>query len=356
MRRTLAAVALCAAAALASGGCTSGSAPAASLSRPPAAATTTPAPAPSSSPTATAPASPAPRAALPAVNDPVSLPALMARRYDGRDLRLGRVLSRQSAYTRYAVTYLSGRLRISGVMDVPTGKGPFRTVVLAHGHIDLSIYTSGRGLAREQDYLARRGFVVLHTDYRNHASSSKDPDAERDLRLGYAVDVVNAVLALRASGLAAVDPDRIGLLGRSMGGGVVLDTIVAQPGLVDSAVLYDSVSSTTWQNFQRWTARSPDGDPVLAAHGTPQTDPRFWREVSPATYFDRVQVPVLVHHGEVDRTCPPQWSRDTVAGLRRAGADVQLFTYPGQDHAFYGESWTRSMQRTVAFFERTLHA
>jgi hypothetical protein len=46
---------------------------------------------------------------------------------------------------------------------------------------------------REQDYLAQRGYVVLHTDYRNHAQSSDDPRSELDLRLGYSEDVINAV-------------------------------------------------------------------------------------------------------------------------------------------------------------------
>src|SRR5213080_1903996 len=52
--------------------------------------------------------------------NPVSLPALMVERYDGGGLRVGRVLDRTSAYTRYFVAYRSGRLTVSGVMNVPT--------------------------------------------------------------------------------------------------------------------------------------------------------------------------------------------------------------------------------------------
>ena len=71
-------------------------------------------------------------------------------------------------------------------------------LVLNHGYIDPDIYVAGQGFAREQDYLARRGFVVLHIDYRNHAGSDNDPDADYELRLGYAVDAVNAVKAVKA--------------------------------------------------------------------------------------------------------------------------------------------------------------
>jgi dipeptidyl aminopeptidase/acylaminoacyl peptidase len=67
---------------------------------------------------------------------------------------------------------------------------------------------------REQDYLARRGYVVLHTDYRNHAASDDDPKADMQLRLGYTEDVINAVLAIKKSPLPYLDKERVGLLGR----------------------------------------------------------------------------------------------------------------------------------------------
>src|SRR5262245_23015151 len=81
---------------------------------------------------------------------PVSLQTLIAKKYDGRQLRVGRVLARTSDYARYFVTYRSGKLTISGIMNVPDGNGPFPVVILNHGYIDPAIYTNGRGLAGEQ--------------------------------------------------------------------------------------------------------------------------------------------------------------------------------------------------------------
>ena len=113
---------------------------------------------------------------------PVSLPALMRSDFDGRRLRVRRELGRTEAYTRYFVTYRSDDLRISGVLNVPSGRGPFPTLVLNHGYIDPADYVNGQGLLREQDYLARAGYVVLHTDYRNHAQSGRAPAADRPTR------------------------------------------------------------------------------------------------------------------------------------------------------------------------------
>jgi dipeptidyl aminopeptidase/acylaminoacyl peptidase len=311
---------------------------------------------PTSTPTETPTESPSdgPSARPP---DPVSLPALFEKEYDGRRLALRRTIAETDAYTSYSVTYASNGLRVSGKLDVPRGKGPFPALVLAHGYIDPAVYDNGQGMRREQDWLARAGYVVLHTDYRNHAFSADDPASERRMRLGYTTDVINAVQALRRTTKVPVADDRIGLVGRSMGGGVIYNVLAAQPGLVDAAVVFAPVSSRTADNFDRWIRNDPGRDElsdfILRRYGEPRDNPRFWREVSPRTYFNRITEPVLIHHGSADATCPIRWTRATVRALERAGVDVRLRVYPGEDHAFVAQ-WPLSMRRTTAFLDARL--
>lgn len=288
---------------------------------------------------------------------PVSLPALFGKRYDGRRLRLGEVLVRTDAYTQRAVTFRSDGLTISGVMNIPNGRGPFPVLVLAHGYIDPAVYVTGQGLRREQDWLAREGYVVLHVDYRNHAGSDRAPRADERLRLGYTVDVLNAVHAVRRSDLRFLDEDRVGLLGRSMGGGVVYNALVVEPGLVDAAVVFAPVSSRAEDNFNRWIRDDPGRSSlsrrIIREYGAPEKNKEFWREASPRTYFDRLTEPLLIHHGTVDESCPIRWSRQSLAALERAGADARMHVYQGEPHAFVA-AWPLSMRRTVRFFDRHL--
>ena len=343
-------------------GCTSeGAAPAASDSRSSTPATSpgatspgtaTPTSGPSSEPSGQPSPSGEPRQV-----HPVSVPALIEREYDGRRLRLGEVIVETDAYTQYFVTYRSGDLTVSGILNRPAGRGQFPVLVLGHGYIDPAYYANGQGLRREQDWLARAGYVVLHTDYRNHAASDDDPRADTRLRLGYAVDMVNAVMAVKRSGLWFLDDDRVGLLGRSMGGGVVYNALVAQPGLVDAAVVYAPVSSNTADNFNRWIrdeeGRSGLSRRIIDRFGTPERNPRFWRQASPRTYFHRITEPVLIQHGTADESCPIGWSRASLRLLERAGVDARMYTYPGQPHAF-DTAWPQSMRRTVWFFRKHL--
>ena len=299
-----------------------------------------------SSPTATAP-SPTPTAP-----NPVSIQALIAKSYDGHALTLGRESGSTSAYRQYYATYRGGGLTISGRINIPRGAGPFPAVVLAHGYVDPAVYTNGQTMLRERDHLARQGYITLHIDYRNHAQSSKDPGSGANMRLGYTEDAINAGLALQ--GYSLVDKDRIAIVGRSMGGGVVYNAMVVRPGLFKAAVAYAPVSSDAVDNFNRWLRNDREvASAIIARLGTPQADPQAWADASPRTFFDRITGPIMIHHGTADEDCPIVWSEETVAALKGSGKQVTYHVYPGQRHTFTSQ-WPLSIQRTTAFLDRNL--
>ena len=247
----------------------------------------------------------------------VSLDYLAHKDFDGRELKLVKVLAREPGYTRYYITYKSGDLTISGIMNVPKGKGPYPVIITNHGFIDARVYTNGRGLKREQDYLAKRGYVVLHPDYRNHNGSSKDLDNDFRLYTGYIEDVINAVYAAENSGLKFIAKDKIGMLGHSLGGGIALSIMAVKPGLVKAYVLFAPTSLDYKDNFERWIARRsprlearvarkfgppPTRHKIIEKYGSPESNPGFWNDLSVRTYLDKISDPVIIHHGTADES------------------------------------------------------
>jgi dipeptidyl aminopeptidase/acylaminoacyl peptidase len=317
----------------------------------------TPTPSPSAASPAARPTR-APAASPSKKPDPISVEALIQKSYNGDKLKLGRVLLRTDDYTKRIVTYRSEKLTVSGVMLIPHGDGPFPVLVLNHGYIDPDTYFPGQGMPREHDYLARQGYVVFHTDYRGHASGDDDPGVDYELRLPYAVDTINAVYAVKRSELDFLDGDRVGWLGRSMGGNVTLNAMVAQPNLVDAAVIYASTSALAAQNWKQFSSDSDDRRSVNRkidrTYGLPEDNPKFWRAASPKTYFDRVNDPLMVHHGTSDDTCPIEWSTDIVETLEEKGKDVTFHRYRGSGHTFEGAAWQRAIERTTDFFDEHL--
>lgn len=285
---------------------------------------------------------------------PFSIPAYREKEYDGRDFVIGKTLAENTAYTQSAITYKSGNLTISGIMDMPKGTPPsggFPVLFLNHGFIDPAIYTTGRGLKREQDYLARRGYVIVHSDYRNHAGSDKDPDADVELRFGYVEDVINGILALKQAGLQNVNAEKIGMLGHSMGGGVTLSVLVIKPELVQAAVLFAPVSSDQRENFDRWLSRRPEtAEKIQQRFGSPEDNPAFWDGISAMTFLSDIEAPLQLHHGTVDESVPIAWSDRLDQILREKEKRIEYYRYPGEPHEFIN-AWPTVMDRTVTLFD-----
>ena len=151
-----------------------------------------------------------------------------------------------------------------------------------------------------------------------------------------------------------MDDDRIALFGRSMGGGVILKALIAEPGLVQAAAPWASVSSLERENYDQFIRPDPEDsslrDRLARRYGTPEQNPRFWRENSSRPYVDRITEPVLLVHGRSDETCPPRWASATQRALLQSDVKSQLAWYD-DGHAF-GPSFNAAMARTVRFFDR----
>lgn len=287
-----------------------------------------------------------------------SLLSLINKQFDGDDFQVGRVLARNASYTRYFISYKSDGLQISGIMNVPTGTGPFPVLILNHGYIDPAIYTNGRGLKREQEYFAENGYVVVHPDYRGHGESDPDPEASDALGLGYfgyTSDVLNLILALQKSTLPFLNMEKLGMLGHSMGGGVTMNALIARPELVDAAVLFAPVSSDYQKNFLRFRRDdiSLEDRAAIASVLGGVEDSNNFLAFSSASYFERIAAPVMIHHGTADADVPVAWSHETKEKLQSIGKEVYFFEYPSEPHEFT-MAWTDVMERSLKFFNDNL--
>jgi dipeptidyl aminopeptidase/acylaminoacyl peptidase len=144
------------------------------------------------------------------------------------------------------------------------------------------------------------------------------------------------------------------MLGHSMGGGVTMASLVAVPDLVDAAVLFAPVSADVRDNFEKWMRnRRETADRIVAAYGEPSEAPEFWDGISPIAHLDRIQAPVMLHHGTADASCKLEWSERLDKAFDAAGKDMTFHVYPGEPHEFI-HAWPQVMRRTVEFYDAHL--
>jgi dipeptidyl aminopeptidase/acylaminoacyl peptidase len=277
-----------------------------------------------------------------------TIPELAARSYGGTDLYIVGEVEQAAGFTRYQVEWISDGIVVTGLMNIPIGEGPFPVIIANHGYIDPAVYVPGLDSRPMGDFFAQHGYATIMPDYRGYAGSDDGPNP---MRIGYAMDVMNLVEMLHL--IINLDPERVGVVGHSMGGGVSTYVMVLSDR-VDAVSLYGSMSADQAANWQHihdmW---SPGGMEVVArTYGAPQENPEGYASISPINYLNLVSMPVNIHHGTLDDQVPIAWSVDLANRLSAAGAETTLYTYPDAGHTFRNPEMTTFLLRDLEFFDR----
>jgi dipeptidyl aminopeptidase/acylaminoacyl peptidase len=324
-------------------------------------------PIPSTTPIPSATSTPAPESEPPL--SPYTQTGLRTHDYRFGKVKLGAVLKMTDSYVRYAITYPSDGLTISGGMQVPVGSGPFPVIIMNHGFFLRGEYAPGAGTERAAEFLSRHGYLTIAPDYRTWGESD---DGVSIYSSGPAIDVINLLNALPS--IPKATPSRVGAWGHSMGGGITLKVLTLDPR-IKAAVLYSPISADMADTVERWglgciglsgpgldTCPSadvlpPDVSPELVqAYRDSAADPDLLRQFSPINYLENIVAPLQIHVGLSDGKAisetPPGWALKMDQALLEAGRDVEYYTYIGQGHSFQGEDWDLLMLRTVEFFNK----
>lgn len=305
-------------------------------------------------PTQISSTTPTPISSITPTPDPyvsITIDGLRERDYGTGELVIIEKLAENSYFTRYLISYPSDSLSIYGFMNIPQGKGPFPVVIALHGYIDPPVYRTLDYTTGYADALARAGYLIIHPNLRNYPPSDNGSDL---FRVGMAIDVLNLIALVQSHGgtegaLEAADPQRIGLWGHSMGGGVSTRVITINPD-VRAVVLYGAMSGDERKNFEaifRWSQGERGSDELSF------TEDEMLR-ISPIYYLDRIQSAVSIHHGRSDDLVPLSWSNDLCDQLRNLEKEVECYIYDGQPHTFIGDGNDRFIQRTLEFYDRFL--
>jgi uncharacterized protein len=294
---------------------------------------------------------------------PYSIEALRAREYPGSDLVVERDLGDQGAFKSYLVSYMSEGLKLYALMNVPdTAKpeGGFPVIILNHGYIEPAVYDTISSYKSYMDAYSRQGFLVLKPDYRSHDNSEGEPISAH-ISADYMIDVLNAVSSVKKHPDA--NPEKIGMWGHSMGGGITLRALAVSKDIKAAALLAGVVASPAafydyWQGHLN-DARTPswikeNGDRTLKEFGTPASNPGLWDSISPYSYLGDFTAPVQIHHGSGATDVPIVFSEELDQALKKSGKPVEYFVYPGGDHNLAGSARGPVLTRTYEFFRNAL--
>jgi dipeptidyl aminopeptidase/acylaminoacyl peptidase len=306
--------------------------------------------------------------ALPTTQDssPLAITAMRAKTYPGSDLMIENTLSAGQSYNRYIVSYQSDGLKLFGLLTVPTGARPaggWPIILLNHGYIPPSEYSTDQSYARIVAPLAAAGYIVFKPDYRGHGSSPGIP-SQVYVSPDYVTDSLNALASIK--NYPEANPDKIGVWGHSMGGNITLHELVITHDFKAAVIMAGVVGS--WSGIiDWWSARVATGVlttqndlqtdqlvlQMISLNGTPQSNPGFWNAIDPTTFLSDIETPVQIQVGSADMVVPPNFSQELNTQLENSGKIVTFHSYPGADHNLSPDT-TAAMAEAVIFFNQYL--
>ena len=271
--------------------------------------------------------------------------SLISRNYGGGVLEDMGNLNGAVDFTRKLFRYRSEGLDLYGFINIPQGEGPFPVIVMAHGYIDPVQFSTLDYSVRYADALTEAGYIAIHPNLRGYGPSE---DGENVLGTGDAIDVLNLIALIRQQAgseglLKQADSERIGLWGHSMGGVVVMRTLIVDQQ-VKAGLLYASINADESINLSHF---EKDG------RGNEKTDaPReILNLLSPKNYLDQITAPLAIFHGGKDDVVPVNWSRNLCLALDGIGKEVTCREYPDQPHTFQNSGDAQFIKEMVAFFD-----
>ena len=198
--------------------------------------------------------------------------------------------------------------------------------------------------------LANNGYMVLQPQYRGSQKYGLDfyksafingSEAGRAMQ----DDKDDGAMHLVKQGMA--DPDRLAMFGWSYGGYAALIAASREDQIYQCVIAGAAVTDPDMQmDYYRYRIRGASKVEQLTT----------WDgAISPIKEVDKINVPMLIVHGDRDQRVPPEHFDKYIAALDRAGVDYDKLILEGADHfsntLFYHHKLTL-YQSMLDFFEQ----
>jgi dipeptidyl aminopeptidase/acylaminoacyl peptidase len=229
----------------------------------------------------------------------------------------------------------SDGMELEAILTIPNGSSQTNLpmILLPHGGpigVQDDWFYDG-----DAQFLASRGYLVLQVNYRGSSGRGEDFMEAGYLKWGTRIqqDLIDGVKWAIAEKYA--DSQRVCVYGGSFGGYSAMMTAIRAPGMFKCAVGYagiydlammykkgDVQENKTGRSYLKMVIGKDDAD--LDAN-------------SPDKLADKIDVPVLLIHGEDDKRAPFAQAKAMRAALEAAHKPYEWMSKPGEGHGFYDE-------------------
>ncbi len=249
--------------------------------------------------------------------------------FDGKLVNLKPIYS-DDKIEIHDITYMSDGLKVKGCLAQPKAPGIYPATIWNRGG------NREYGLVRPlvlRPY-AKNGYIAVASQYRgNGGGEGREEFGGADVN-----DVLNLIPLLKS--MPNVAADKIGMGGYSRGGMMTYIALKEQTlrGTDDikAACTVGGVSDLFITAKERRDMLTNVLIPLIG--GGPSKMPEEYEARSAVYWADKINVPLLIQHGETDWRVSVEQTQKLAQELYKHGKIYKLTTYPGDDHGLSGHN------------------
>ena len=225
-------------------------------------------------------------------------------------------------------------LEIPSILYKPKNASPENPVpalVLVHGGPGGQSRT---GYSASVQHLANHGYAILAANNRGSEGYGKTFYHMDDKRHGD-VDLKDIVAARTyLESLDWIDDERIGIIGGSYGGYMVMAALAFSPDTFDAGINIFGVTNwvRTLKSIPAWWESFKQA--LYDEMGDPANDEARHKRISPLFHAKNIRKPVLVVQGANDPRVLQVESDEIVAAVKANGVPVEYVLFPDEGHGF----------------------
>jgi cephalosporin-C deacetylase-like acetyl esterase len=317
------------------------------------------------------------------------------------DIQIEEKIGDFEEYSSYLFSYQASGGKITGQINLPTNFAQSdKVIVLLRGYVPPEIYQTGTGTKSAAGVFAQNGYITLSPDFLGFGGSDKESENSWETRFIKPVNVIELLRNIQQTDFAyqyclydnkatktdlesvtdcpsEADPQyKLGIWAHSNGGQVALTVL---------EVLESSIPTTLWAPV---TAPFPYSilffTDELNDEGKAS---RLWLsqfeedynvfDFSITKHLDRLNGPILLHHGTSDEAALQAWSLEFIDKIdienklrvenneiikeatetsdlvTKELIDITFYSYPGADHNMQ-PGWNSVITRDLEFFKDQL--
>lgn len=210
-------------------------------------------------------------------------------------------------------SFESGGVKIPIEIFAPAGEGKHAGLLLVHGADGMALAPLYRAAARK---IAERGYVVVLPHYFDRTQTKTGDHATNIKNFPTWLATLSDATTYLA-GMKNVDDQELGLVGFSLGAFLSLSDAAGDPRIKAVVEYFGGFPGARLRDLKKMP-------------------------------------PVLILHGEQDKTVPVEMAHALENVLKEKGVEYEIKLYPEQGHGFRGEDSLDAMKRTLNFLDKHL--